>query len=39
MTKTHKYGDVTVVINNVERFDPKKWAAAFRPLLVAKAKQ
>ena len=39
MTKTHKYGDVTVVIHNVERFDPEKWAAAFRPLLVEKAKQ
>ena len=39
MTETYRYGDVTIVIHNVERFDQEKWAAVFRPLLVEKAKQ
>lgn len=38
-TKTIHHNGVTVVIHNVERLTPERMAEAFRPLVLAKARQ
>ena len=38
-TKTFNYDGVTVVVHNVERWSDERAARAFKPLLLAKARQ